>query len=220
MELIFTLLKQLAATLSPTEFLLVLGVMGGTAFWIAKIVIKLTSKRVGLAGILGHNTDTDANEQLTNIITKKFDDMTLLVQEILRPIPILLSELKVDAKTHDESLKMQVTEILLMKHDLVAFHDRLSRELEDIKHSSKMNDNSAASNVEAMKQILQRGQDLIQRISSQIEKIDEFTRSAVPEFRSYHKELSKEVGDLSRDVALVERSIQAQINTAHAVKLR
>ena len=60
----------------------------------------------------------------------------------------------------------------------------------------------------------------MQRIISQIDKIDEFTRAAIPEFRSYHKELSKEVSELNRDIALVERTINTQINTANAINLR
>jgi hypothetical protein len=55
---------------------------------------------------------------------------------------------------------------------------------------------------------------------SQLEKIDEFTRASIPEFRGYHKELVRQVSDLSRDVALVERSIQTQVNTLNTVKLR
>jgi hypothetical protein len=54
----------------------------------------------------------------------------------------------------------------------------------------------------------------------QIEKIDEFVKASIPEFRGYHRDLGAELNNLSRDIALVERSLQMQINTANAVKLR
>jgi hypothetical protein len=51
------------------------------------------------------------------------------------------------------------------------------------------------------------------RVLSQVEKVDEFARTAIPEFRSYHKELSKEVSQLSREVGIMDRVLQAHINT-------
>ena len=54
----------------------------------------------------------------------------------------------------------------------------------------------------------------------QLEKIDEYVRSSVPEFRQAHRDLSKDLSTLSKDIALVERSIQAQINNVSGVKLR
>lgn len=55
---------------------------------------------------------------------------------------------------------------------------------------------------------------------SQLEKTDEFVKAFVPEFRSYHKELGKDMTELSKDIALMERSVQTQINNTNALKLR
>jgi hypothetical protein len=105
------------------------------------------------------------------------------------------------------------------KHELQQSSVIIVRDLEFIKQSMSKSESTDALVHENVKQLIQRSQDVMQRISSQLEKVDEFARAAIPEFRSYHKELSKEVGELNRDIALVERSIQSQINTS-SVTLR
>ena len=212
MELLFNLLKHLAQTLSITEFVIVLTLIAGISLMIVKFILRLASKKGGaISNLL---SDDSAS---TEVIISKLDS---IMSKNIDRVMLAIADVKAQSIEQDESLRKQITDILLLKHDVDALSDSINRELEDLKRDLKVSDSHNHNTSENIREVLQRMQDLVQRIISQIDKIDEFTRAAVPEFRSYHKELSKEMSELNRDIALVERSIQSQINTTNAINLR
>lgn len=228
MDLILNLLKQLAATLSPSEFLIVLGIIVLVSFTAIRFTLKLMDKKGGLGSIF-------ASQDPITILSEKIDKLTASVNELKQFDTLaktnelfavrdrlfqILDEMQKNSADQDETIRSQITGLVLLKKDLTASFTELNSQLDDVKHQLKMHDAHDMQVFENFKEVLHRSQEVVQRVLSQLEKVDEFTRAMVPEFRSYHKELSKELGELSRDVALVERSVQAQINTMNAVKLR
>ncbi len=170
-----------------------------------------------LSGMMRDDSATnldDIAKQLDKTVTS--EQHTVSIDRILDALQTIKSQYD----NHDELMRNQITEILLLKNDVESLSEGISRDLDEIKNQLRQYELHAHQSSEGMKDIVQRCQDLMQRIISQIDKIDEFTRAAIPEFRSYHKELSKEVSELNRDIALVERTIQSQINTSKAINLR
>lgn len=255
MELIFGILKQLAASLTPTEFLLVIALLLAVAVVVTKTVIKITGKARSSGGLLallmgtrGNETEQQINTEILNKITEltklyiehrdiilnnhveAYGDLAAHQVSIkdeligannvsMDKIMALIYEIRNESQMHEGELKSHRTAMVAFKNELQQSSMLVVRDLELIKQLINKNESSDALAHENVKQLIQRTQDMMQRVSSQLEKVDEFARAAIPEFRSYHKELSKEVSELNRDIALVERSIQTQINTS-SVKLR
>lgn len=144
---------------------------------------------------------------------------TSLTESSTKRIMTGLAEIKREVQELDEDFQRIDTNLHAMKEEISNCFKAIIAEFADIKHYMKMHDVSVHTDSEAAKELQQRIHGILVRAISQIEKADEFTRTTVPEFRSYHKEISKDISDLSRDIALVERSLQNQINTS-AVKLR
>jgi hypothetical protein len=217
MESLFDLFKHLWSILSLSEFITVLTLIVGISLMIVKLLIKFLSKSNMLSGMMRDDSATnldDIAKQLDKTVTS--EQHTVSIDRILDALQTIKSQYD----NHDELMRNQITEILLLKNDVESLSEGISRDLDEIKNQLRQYELHAHQSSEGMKDIVQRCQDLMQRIISQIDKIDEFTRAAIPEFRSYHKELSKEVSELNRDIALVERTIQSQINTSKAINLR
>jgi hypothetical protein len=254
MDLIFGILKQLATTLTSTEFVLVISLIFVVAIVLATAFLKITgkSKGGGLLGLLTGGQDAEKEKILNGEILQKIDELTKLCtvhrdelldnnsishasitshqmdikEELIDAntvsmdkIMALVYEIRNESQVHESELKNHRAAMVAFKNELQQSSALVVRDLELIKQLIGRNDSADTLAHENVKQLIQRSQDIMQRVSSQLEKVDEFARAAVPEFRSYHKELSKEVGELNRDIALVERSIQTQINTS-SVKLR
>lgn len=216
MEFLLNFLKHVYGVLSTTEFIVFIFVIGLFAFGLVKFLLRMSGKSGIIAEIVNSekNGIDDVVEKLDGIVTKEIHN------EALTRILQAIEDLKTQTNENDESLKNKMADILTLKKDVEAISESINREINELKHQLKLYDSQNHQANESMKEILQRLQDLIQRILSQIDKIDEFTRAAIPEFRSYHKELSKEVSELNRDIALVERTIHTQINTSSAINLR
>lgn len=218
MDVIFNLLKQLATTLSPTEFLIVISLLSVTIVTVVKFFLK-NSKKGGIFQALvgaGEDLTTPALLKLGLQLETQAATHTAAHDKILE----LIVKINERNEEQNEVLRSQITDVLLLKKDLDTSFANINREFDDIKHHAKMHDAHAQQTFDSMKELIQRSQDLMNRAASQLEKVDEFIRASVPEFRSYHKELSKEVGELSRDIALVERTVQSQMNNSNAIKLR
>lgn len=216
MEIIIKLLSQLATSLSPIEFLMVLLVVVMASYSSVKFIVKNFSKRNGGLSFLSNDESTidDVNTKVDTLVTKATHD------EDIKKILSGIDQLNVNVKEYDEILKLQIAEIRNIKVHMNQAVDSVVKDLNDIRSQIRIHDMQDTQASDNLNQLLQRNHELMNRIVSQIEKIDEFARASIPEFRSYHKELSKEVGELSRDIALVERSVQTQINTNSAIKLR
>lgn len=233
MDSILDTLVQLASSLSPTAFLGVLSLVVGAVLTTIKIMNYFSSKKKKAGGILALLTGQAAvavTEELTmQDVQKKLDILLSNIDtlatandsdKISEKILFSLTEVKRDIAESAEQFEEHTANIISLRAEINDCFKAVLAEFADIKHYMKMHDVTVHQDSEAAKELQQRIHGIVVRAISQIEKADEFSRTTVPEFRSYHKELSKDVSDLSRDIALVERSIQNQINTSQAIKLR
>ncbi len=172
---------------------------------IVKLFTKIIQNRRAINALIGNENDDIIKIQETIVTLATKEDIEKL-KEQLQNIQNKLNE--------DSHL---ITDV---KKEVSSLSSLLHRELQDI--LEKMNDEGAdlRDQHQSIKEILSKVNESISKTISQLDKIDEFTRASIPEFRSYHKEISKDLSDLSRDIALVERSLQNQINNTNAVKLR
>lgn len=220
MDLILNILKQLSATLSPTEFLLVLVVLTLTAFSSVRFFMKFTGKKSG--GFFGGGDNADS-EKMQNDINKIGQDLSTIVNtqtELLAKLTELLSNIKTSTDENTEILREHATELLIFKKDVEAQSSAAQKEMDGIVHQLKMQDVHNSQMSDALRESLTKILAATTNMLTQLEKTDEFAKAFVPEFRSYHKELGKDITQLSKDLALMERSMQTQINNHNALKLR
>lgn len=215
MDFIFSIIKQLATTLSPSEFLTVLVLIAAVIFVIVKVVVKNAKGSKSLFNLF---TGADSeNDKIVELTTKVNGMATAAdLEKAEQRIMTMLENLRKEAKAHDEDLTSQLTTISLMKVEIKNEFDSLIKQLNDLQHSTKMQDIRNEAGFRSISDALQKNQELILSIVSKLEKVDEFVRTSAPEFRGYHKELSKEIGELSKDIAIMDRVLQAQINTSKA----
>lgn len=211
LELLLGLLKQLAATLSPSEFLMVLFLITGGVFLIVKFILKNAKGSGGLLGIFTGDKDASLNE-----ISKKLADAVSKteLQASENRIISVLEEMRREAEKRDSEMHDHVQTLSIMKVELENSFELVNKQIDAIQHQMKIHDLHDEAQFASIKESVARSQELMNKILSQIEKVDEFVRTTVPEFRSYHKELTKEVHTLSRDISVMDRVLQAQINTS------
>lgn len=211
LELLFGLLKQLAATLTPSEFLMVLILIAGGVFLIVKFILKNAKGSGGLLGIFTGDKDAKLDE-----MSKKLADTVSKteLQVAENRIISVLEDMRREAEKRDSEMHDHVQTLSVMKVELENSFELINKQMDTIHHQMKMHDLHDEAQFATIKESVARGQELMNKILSQVEKVDEFVRTTVPEFRSYHKELTKEVHTLSRDISVMDRVLQAQINTS------
>lgn len=218
MELITQIVQEIYSALSPGELTVLITLLLSSVPLIFKIIWKIVSNRRAMSILTGENGPDTQFSQLTDkigdIITK--EDYDNSVSNILR----VLTEIKNQLAENEDLLRDQDTNIEIIKKDLEDTSHEIKEEISEIKSRLRMQDTHSEQLVSSIKDSLQRIHDNLIRLTSQIDKIDEFAKAAIPEFRSYHKELAKEIGDVSKDLALIERTIDTQINNIKSIKLR
>jgi uncharacterized phage infection (PIP) family protein YhgE len=210
METIFELFKYLAARLSLTELLVVIGTIVGATFFLVRFILENRDK---FPGLLGGKEKDNHKELLAKL------DRLATSEEVGK----LLSSLRVAYSEHDsdlEHLLEKFEELAALRTQVSMICDRILDEVTELKHLLQSHNEGSQAQYTNLLTQLSKSQDAISRNLNQIEKIDEFVKASIPEFRGYHRDLGAELNNLSRDIALVERSLQMQINTANAVKLR
>lgn len=232
MEIIINLLKQLATTLSPAEFLLAVSIIIVTTLSGLKFVLGLLNKGKGgilglLTGNVGEVEGPSKTESALKDISSKIDIFSVNNKEQIGALATALHEHRTITTHHMAQIEKEISHIadrsqliISLRQDIERMLDQINSDLEDLKDSIKDNEKNADKNTSMFREYVQRIQDHLNKLSSQFEKMEEFVRSSTPEFRSYHKDLSNELKTLSKELALIERTVQTQLNTGPAVKLR
>lgn len=221
MDLIYEMLKQLASTLSLGTFLLVLAIIAASSILIANFFIG--RKASGFLSILTKEPkepkDSKESKQITELVvlitrmlTQHSDDMEQL-QNAVR-------EFKEDGKETGDVLKAQNADIAELKRSIDVAKTDLMKDIEELKTWFKVHDLQDLQAATVLKELLQRILDILSKTATQLTAIEEFVRTVGPERRIDHKELVKGITDLSRDIALIERTIQTQVNNNSNIKLR
>lgn len=225
MEFIFGLLQQLIQNTSAPELLVWSTIVVAVVFFITKNFLKYTSGVTRLANIFNGSSANDMKLVIDQLVSTEHKIVSILgdmqaeaklqnsnLSQYSQQISALKAEVELafaNASAHIENIKQELK--LFDIHNSTALK-QIDVQLGDIsKQTSSQNSHSEMAYVSVRENIL-RGQEVMHRILSQVEKVDEFAKNAIPEFRSYHKELSKEVGQLSREVGIMDRVLQAHIN--------
>lgn len=224
MDTILQLLSSLAGAFSPTEFVTLLGVIGLLSFIIVAFFIKNVRKKSGLWSFLNPPEEEEieikhvfeAVTELTITSQKHFADILVAHKEIL--INVLAT--RDEHRDRADIILGYLEHIKSLEGLLLDAKGELTRHIDELRRQFTVHDLHDQQLYESLKATLTNSLQVISSINNQVQKIDEYARTAVPEFKLAHKELSKDVSDLSRDIALVERSLQSQINNVNAVKLR
>lgn len=199
------LLQELYTSLSSTELFLLIALLVSFFPMIFKILKTILQNRNAINAIIGNDTDHFSEMQASLLTLATKEDIERLKEQL-----------------HAIQTKISEDGVLIadIKREVTSISSVFQRQLHDI--LQKLNDEGVdlREQHQAIKDVLSKVNESISKTISQLDKIDEFTRASIPEFRSYHKEISKDLSDLSRDIALVERSLQNQINNTNAVKLR
>lgn len=231
MDTILNLLSQLASALSPTEFILILGVIGLVSFGVIIYFIKNVRKKSGLWSFLNAPEEEVVElkdvlenvESLTTISEQRFKDILESHKDILAGHKEILINVLI---TRDENRDKSAIIIGYLEHiknfegSLNAARVELVQHIDELHRQFSIHDLHDQQLYESLKTTLVNSLLVINRINAQVDKMDEYARTAVPEFKLAHKELNRDINNLSRDIALVERSIQSQINNVNAVTLR
>jgi chromosome segregation ATPase len=210
-EFLLGLLRQLASTLSPFDFIVVLFLIASGTFFTMKFIFKNTRSSGGLLDLFAGTLNDERIEQLTKKLDETASKNELIAVE--KRIINVLDEMRREAQNHSSDLSEHVKAISIIKVELENSFDQINKQIDSIQQQIKMHDMHDDAQFAVIKDNITRSQELMNKVLSQIEKIDEFIRTTVPEFRSYHKELTKEVSTLNRDINVMDRVLQAQINT-------
>lgn len=220
MSMILSLLKQLASSLSPTDFLLVLVIIAATSFYAVNFFRKLYNSKSSGSLFGGSTTE---NEKMQKDVAKIERDISTIISnqtELFSKLASMIETVKELLDENTEIVREHTTQMLIFKKDVESHTQAIRKEIDSIVHQLKMQDLHSSQTSESMKESLAKIHTSTAHLISQLEKTDEFAKAFVPEFRSYHKELGKDITDLSKDVALMERSVQTSINNHNSLKLR
>jgi hypothetical protein len=226
MEIVFALLKQLSGDLSTGEFLFIIVVVVMFSFNISKFFLHRLKKKGWLFEWFGATEVTkleDLSVEMTSMLETLHAKILELAEQSNESMLTVVSAIELIKETERENsstLQSIIVDFASLKKDISKISSDVGKELDEIRQDTKISNLRDEHSYDNLKELLQRSVDVVTKLSAQIEKIDDFTKMFLPEVRSNYQELNKEINALSRDVALVERSVLSQINIDNAVKLR
>ena len=220
MDIILALLKKLVVTLSPTDFLLVIAILCLTIFFTVRFILSKVKPKGGLLGLLTRPEPEDEVVVSVNALKDELTSGLAQVNQSCKSMVDSIDTMRQYVMENEQLIRKEMSDLLMFRRDFERISSHVNNELLDIKHQMKMHDVQDASSFDALRELLIRGQELMVKTQMQLEKFDEFARVAVPEFRTYHKDISKDISELGRDIALVERTIQNQMSNVQNITLR
>ena len=226
MDFVLNIFKHIAQFVSPTELLLLICAVAAVTFFIVKFVLGLMGNKGAFGGLMGGDDEAIKKEKMHQLLNEKFaallskEEFNSVVSKMQENILDTIHQLNREHTTRLADIFAKVEMFSSLKRDIEASINIIQEDIRSIRHQMQMHDMADEKNFNAVKEGLQRAQESLNRVMIQVEKIDEFARAMVPEFRGHHKDLNSALAEISKDIALVERSIQTQITTANAVTLR
>jgi hypothetical protein len=208
MEIILAISKYLISVLSPIEFLAVTALIAITCF----MAVKWSLKRKAAIMALFTSKDKEEESSLVRVhnrldIVATKEDLSNLSQKLEL---IISHEISENTKSLDD-FKHKFVEISSLRQEM------LSSEFDTIKNLLEVNSGQNTIILTTVKDV----HSSQVRLNDQVEHFNEFLKDAILELRGYHRDLSSDIKVLSRDIALMERSVQLSINTQNTgIKLR
>lgn len=226
MDFVLNIFKHISTFVSPTELLVIICAVAAVAFFIVKFILGLMGKKGALGGLMGGDDEAIKKEKMHQLLNEKLssllakDEFSAVIRKLQEDILDTIHQLNREQAGKIAQIFTKVDLMSSLKRDVESTVNLIQEDIRSIRHQMQMHDMADEKNFAAVKDGLQRAQESLNRVMIQVEKIDEFARAMVPEFRGHHKDLNSALAEISKDIALVERSIQTQITTANAVTLR
>lgn len=226
MDLVLNIFKHIAQFVSPTELLVLICAVAAVAFFIVKFVLGLMGKKGAFGGLMGGDDEAIKKEKMHQLLNDKLssllgkEEFSSVISRLKEEVLDTIHQLNREQATKIAEIFSKVELITTLKRDVESTINLIQEDIRTIRHQMQMHDMNDEKNFAAVKDNLQRAQESLSRVIIQVEKIDEFARAMVPEFRGHHKDLNSALAEISKDIALVERSIQTQLTTSNAVTLR
>lgn len=218
MDYIYDSLKDLASALTAGQFLMILAIIVVVSGLCIAFFIKNYKNPNGIFAFL-----KTSNEEIDNDIAdikEQIEFLSTKMDNIVREVKEIVGDAFVEQRVIGDSIKTEIARTIELKEEIQQMYSRLNNSLEDVKTVIRLQDSHEQQSAEHIKTILQQSLDAIRSTQAHLEKLDDYIRDQVPQFRADNKEFAKDLNDLSRDLALIERSIQTQVSTIHAVTLR
>lgn len=200
MDILFQLLKLLAANMTIGQFLGVLATVavaiGGTIVFIAN---RTGSSLFDLIKKKPKDPVDDKIELLKIELKTQHDKLGVQYDEIFKHF-----EESTDLIKHTEQLiRKQATDLLTLKRELTTLASGVASEMVDLKTFLRNHDSVSASQYDVIKSSLHSNEELLQRLLAKMDKIDDYTRNSLPEFKQYHRELDTSLRQMHTDIAII-----------------
>jgi hypothetical protein len=218
MDYIYDSLKDLASVLTAGQFLMILAIITLVSGLAITFFIRNYKNPNGIFAFLKSN-----NEEMDDdiaVIKEQIEFLSTKMDNIIREVKEIVGDAFIEQRDIGNSIKTEITRTVELKEEIQEMYSRLNNSLEDVKTVIRLQDSHEQQSAEHIKNILQQSLDAIRSTQAHLEKLDDYIRDQVPQFRADNKEFAKDLNDLSRDLALIERSIQTQVSTIQAVTLR
>lgn len=210
MDLILAIFNYLTTSFTPVEFLVVIALLGVSTFLLVNFALKRKNSIKALFG-KGDDDLKNISKQLESVVTH---------EELSRLTLVLTHEFE-SLRQDTNSFKEKFIEISSMRQAIV--EKEMRQILTEIAESRKFFTEQHDESVEQQALILSSSNRLAEeqsRILGKVGQLDEYLKAAIPEFRTYHRDLDDDIKLLGRDLAVIERSLQLSLNSSSGVKLR
>lgn len=226
MDFILNIFKQISQSVSPSELLMLLVAVILAAIIIAKFFFGLASKKGALGGFLGGDDEAVEKEKMNQQILDKLSSL-ITKEEFDRRTKDFQDEI-IEAAASSAAAQLQkisefslaLNQMLMLKTDMKKTISGIQEDIKTVMYQMRTHDASDDRHFTSLKDLLQRNQDTVARVQVQVEKVDEFTKAIALEFRNDHRVHVDKINHVIKDIALMERTVQTQINNAQSIKLR
>lgn len=211
MDIILELFKYLTTSFTPVEFLVVIALLGTATFLLVNFALK---RRKAIKALFGKGEDDDLK-----IISKQLD--TVVTREDLERLKVLVNHEFESLRQDTIAFKEKFIEISAIRQAIVEkeLHNVILAVGENRRYFSDQHDET----LEQQALILSTSNRIVDeqaKVLSRVSGMDEYMKAAVPEFRTYHRDIDDDIKLLGRDLAVIERSLTLSLNSNSGVKLR
>ncbi len=211
MDVIVELVKQFGQALSnPTTLLMVLALIFGGTYFLIRAFIRSRSVRSFL--MRWFKPDDAATSELTQMRTQ--------FKELTDKFILVIANLEEASEDNSDDMKNQLAQaVLILQRDIAKMRTEGTSNADEMRALFNRHEQSVDITHQTHKELLNHVLDVTTRLKVEVEKFDEYVRSVIPDFKADNKEINRGITELSKDIALIERTIQTQINS-NGVHLR
>ena len=224
MEIIFNLLRDLGKSLSPSEFVLILVIIALTCGFVITSFLKSSKNKHGLLSFLSWGKESeeaeltldDIRDQLSAFATASTKSATKMLTEI--------AQIKMGNSDWHESVSVALTGVARfetdIRNEIYEIQAVLEKHILDTTNDRENRSALLERDTADARASLSGALTSLRSIDQQLEQLDDYVRDKTQELKLDNKEFSKTLNELSKDVALIERSIQSHVGANSSINLR